>query len=273
MDLLKIIQVSRPIGWLISAILYLVGIKLSGSEFGIVQIIQMLLLTLPYCFFLFGINDIYDFESDKNNPRKGNFLQGARIQKQDMLFIKKMSLVFGSGLIFVSLFAGFWNFICTVLLLLASYFYSAPPVRFKELPIIDTLSNSAIIYLVLMLGFTQNALPWELIHKVYVVLLLVSGFNAYHTIVDFESDRKTSHRTFAVIFGKRATAGFCFLCAFVAMMIGDFESIEFNLIMFAAPVITLATIFVPKAAKILMYVGGFSCIFLAAEWLARTTLF
>jgi 4-hydroxybenzoate polyprenyltransferase len=35
-----------------------------------VSIFQILMLSFPFCIFLYGLNDVHEYESDKLNPRK-----------------------------------------------------------------------------------------------------------------------------------------------------------------------------------------------------------
>ena len=140
----------------------------------------------------------------------------------------------------------------------------------KEIPFVETLSNSTIIYLVFMLGFTHNALPFKVPANVYYLLVLATGLNAYHTIVDFKSDLVAGHRTFATRFGKRATAGFAFFCCLVPLFFGRFESIEFRLLVWTSAAAVLMTLIYPRIAKFVMYIGGFWYIGLAISWLVRT---
>jgi len=266
----RLFQISRPLGWVMASVLFLVGIKLSGPGFDLLTVVQLVFLTFPFCFFLFGINDVFDYKSDKLNPRKGNFLHGAKITKDEIPIIKKLAWLFILPLVLVSAFVNLYNFVFAVLLVLFSYFYSAKPIRMKEIPLLDTISNSIIVYLVVMLGFTHHALPSQLTIKGYFLLILLTGFNAYHTIVDFDADRKAGHKTFASFFGKRATAGFAFLCALVALLFGNFESFEFNALVLFSAIATFATLIYPKIAKILMYICVFGGIALVSSWLVRT---
>ncbi|MBW3012513.1 UbiA family prenyltransferase [Candidatus Woesearchaeota archaeon] len=270
MNFLRIVKISRPLGWVIAVAVYFVGLVLSKSHMGLLQFLQILTLTLPFCFFLYGINDIYDYDSDKINPRKGNYIYGAKIKKNEIPVIKSLAWIFVLPFVIVASFINFYNLLYALILVLVAYFYSAPPLRFKEIPFVETISNSFILYLVVVLGYTNSAVPWQLPYQVYFFLLVATGFNAYHTIVDFDSDLKAGHKTFGTRFGKRATAGFSFLCCLIAFFYAHFESLEFRAIVFFATLLSLMTVIQPKIAKWVMPVGFSTIVVLVVSWIIRT---
>ena len=76
LSILLLIGVSRPAGWSTLPAFFLMGFISSGSTtITPLLILQILLLSFPVCIAGYGINDIYDYESDKINPRKG-FIEG-----------------------------------------------------------------------------------------------------------------------------------------------------------------------------------------------------
>jgi lycopene elongase/hydratase (dihydrobisanhydrobacterioruberin-forming) len=73
----KLIAISRPRFWMYLLGPYLIGYALAvsfhGTEYpyGLSYIFLFLLLfTLPANLFLYGINDMYDGDTDRENPKK-----------------------------------------------------------------------------------------------------------------------------------------------------------------------------------------------------------
>ena len=162
----------------------------------------MLFLSFPFAVFLFGINDINDYESDKINPRKKAYTITVGIKR----FIVVLSVLTCASLLLISVLTlNYENIILTALLLLVSYYYSSGPLRFKEIPILDSLSNGLIFLLVFSTGYSYGGSTVDIPLKIYLVALCVMGIHAFGTVLDYSVDKKVGHNTFAVFFGKRFT--------------------------------------------------------------------
>jgi len=255
MRFLRLVEISRPISWILCVILFLIGITLSNTNMGFISLLEMIMLTFPFTLFLFGINDIYDYESDKLNPRKKKFF-GTFVRKNELPRIKNSCFLCIVPLIFVSFFTkNIWNIIAMISLLFFSYAYSAPLLRLKEIPIVESISNAIIIYLIVMLGFTFNALPWQLTLKAYYLLIFIIAYHIFTTIMDYESDKKVGHRTFAVRFGKRTAAFTSVLIGLFVYIFGRFESIEINLLILFSTLFFAVTFIYTKFTKIGFYLS------------------
>lgn len=72
----KLFWVSRPISWQNTSYPFLVGylLTLSAAPTGwqlAILIVGTLYFIGPYNLLMYGVNDVYDYESDIKNPRKG----------------------------------------------------------------------------------------------------------------------------------------------------------------------------------------------------------
>jgi 4-hydroxybenzoate polyprenyltransferase len=232
---------------------------LSGAEMGALVWIELIMLTFPFCLFLFGINDYYDYESDMLNPRKRKKFLGTFAHKKELSFLKKSLVISVIPLIIISILTlNLWNMLAMFLLILFSYAYSAPPIRLKEIPILESVSNAIIIYLAVMLGFSFNALPWELTYKAYYVLLFVMAYHIFSTIMDFEADKKAGHKTFTVRFGKRKAALTALIVGFAAYFFGQIQTTLIRMLMLFAVLNFAFTFVYPKFARICFHVTAVS---------------
>lgn len=227
--LILLIKTSRPLGWIIAPLVFLIGFSFSNTELTFLPIIQILLLSFPYCIFLYGINDIYDYESDKLNPRK-KLVEGIKLNPQHHSFVKNISLSIVLLLILVSLLSlNFSNIFGVLILLFFSYFYSAPPLRFKEKPPLDSFSNTMLYFFVpFILGFSFNNSIFTIPLNVYLITICVMGIHSFSTIMDYSVDKKVSDKTFSVVFGKRLASIFAFFVFIPALIFGKFETIAVN---------------------------------------------
>lgn len=253
--ILTLLLISRPIFVFLQLLPFILGFLYSKAQFSFIFLFQLILITLPYSFFLYGINDIYDYETDLKNERKKD-IQGVKLKKQLHPYVKNISLAIVILLLISSLLTrNLFNISAMAVLIFISYFYSAPPLRLKTKPPLEELI-SAIGYVLIpfMLGFsfgsTFNNLPFQ----IYMIALVGAGVHALSTIVDFESDKKAKDNTLAVAFGKRTAAIFSVIGLAVAIIFGSFSSpiILANLYLILASSISLAIFPKAKLAHILI---------------------
>ena len=191
-------------------------------------ILQILLLSFPACIFYYGINDIYDYESDKINPRKG-FIEGVKLEPQYHPYIKNVAFFVGSLLFLTSfLTLNITNILGMVLLVFLGYFYSAPPLRFKEKPPLDSFVNGiGYFFIPFLIGFSFsssisfNAGKDVLLIGVCLITVFVMGFHSYSTIVDYSIDKKVGDKTFATVFSKRGASFFALLASILALFFAN----------------------------------------------------
>jgi len=219
-SLTLLIKISRPLGWVIAPLVFAIGLYYSNSEFSLISVIQMILLSFPLSIILYGINDIYDYDSDTLNPRK----KSLDLNEKEQALIKRVS-IFISILFLASSIAtiNLSNLLSMLLLILVSYFYSAPPIRLKELPPLDSISNGLLFFLVFSLGYSFGAEFWRIPLKIYFVAICVMGIHSFGAVMDYSADKAAGQRTIATFFGKRAASIFScvvFLSAYLFANIG-----------------------------------------------------
>jgi len=219
-----LIETSRPVLWMVLPLIFITGMLASGSRFTTLSSIQLFLLSFPFCVLLYGINDVYDYDSDKLNPRK-NILEGISLKPKYHSFVKRASFI----VIVILLGSSFLTFnptniMAMSLLLFFSYSYSAPPLRFKEKPPMDSISNGIIYFLSpLLLGFSFGKQIFDLSFVWYLITICAMGVHAYTTIMDYTFDKKAGHKTFSIIFGKRTAAFLPFVLFIVTFFFTNFS--------------------------------------------------
>lgn len=210
-----LIKISRPIGWITAPLVFSIGLFYSGAKLSPLPLLQILLLSFPYCILLYGINDIYDYKSDTLNPRKTSIKLDPRYH----FIVKRASLFVGLLLITSSfLTLNLSNIISIIWLIFFSYYYSAPPLRFKERPPLDSFSNGALFFIVFSIGWSFGRGVSDIPAKIYFVSGCVMGIHSFSTVMDYTIDKEVGDKTFAVIFGKRAASVFA-LVLFVSTLI------------------------------------------------------
>ncbi|OBZ75003.1 Lycopene elongase [Grifola frondosa] len=171
---------------------------------------------------VFGINDVYDYASDVRNPRKtADGLEGTVLSPEYHSHVIKAAWI-STFVIFLSslLTRRVQNICATTLLLFLSWQYSAPPLRLKEFPVMDSLSNGCIIFLAWFMGYSSmGGVIVRAPSKGYVLSLCTAGVHALGAVVDAEFDAAAGQRTIATALGRRPAAllaALAYLAAFIA---------------------------------------------------------
>ncbi len=250
-----LIRTSRPPVWILGPFLFFAYLPVSSERFAPLPLLQFLLLSFPYCVFLYGVNDAYDYESDRVNPRRKS--QPLRpLDPGDRKAVKQASSIAFLLLVLSSVITlNPTNMLAMFLLLFFSYFYSAPPIRFKELPPLDSVVNG-IIYLLgpALLGWSYSGNILELPNRTYCYALTVAGIHSFSTVMDYTPDKQAGYRTFAVVFGKRAAAFTALITYLVPILLVDLPTYGNAFLLFWGALALLVFIYPSEVlAKVLFY--------------------
>lgn len=153
---------------------------------------------VPANLFLYGINDLFDEETDTFNAKKQSkehLLQQKERQTLEvfLLAIVLLTAWLGFQMILLPL-----SLLCVFMILAASY--SAPPIRFKARPFFDCYSN--ILYAVP--GFLGYALFSNQLPSLPVIILAwawTAGMHTYSAVPDIAADMKAGIQTTATKLG------------------------------------------------------------------------
>lgn len=200
----RLIHISRPVLWINTIGTGIVGIWLTGDLFDLRALAIILWLTLPFNLLIYGVNDIYDQETDALNSRKGS-IEGARIEPREVRLIAWAVAV--SNLPFLVYFVVALPPLAVAAILLYAgvfVFYSAPPLRFKARPFLDSLSNAAYALPLLIVPVALGADPlWPAVAGLFAWSVAKHTFDA---VQDIDEDRAAGIDTTAVRLGSRGAA-------------------------------------------------------------------
>lgn len=202
--LARLVHVSRPVLWINTIGTGMVGIWLTGRLFDLQALPIVLWLTLPFNLLIYGVNDIYDQETDALNPRKGS-IEGARIAPDEARFIAWAVAAINVPFLVWFVVALPPLAVAAILLYAGVFvFYSAPPLRFKARPYLDSLSNAAYaLPLLIMPAALQEPPLWP---AVAGLLAWSVAKHAFDAVQDIDEDRDAGITTTAVRLGPRGTA-------------------------------------------------------------------
>ncbi|SEW11741.1 prenyltransferase [Natrinema salifodinae] len=206
-----LLTLSRPRFWLYLAGPVLVGVAYAAESVGDLvapaTVALFAYFLLPANVFLYGINDVYDRAIDAANPKKED--REARYRGQGDVPIA-VGLCAALPLVLAPLLPlAAWPWLIAFLVLGAAY--SAPPVRLKTTPPLDSVSNGLYI--------TPGAAAYAAVAGTQPPLLAIAGgwlwamgMHTFSAIPDIEPDRETGIRTTATVLGERRTYAYCGAC-------------------------------------------------------------
>ncbi len=200
----RLIEISRPVLWINTIGTTVVGMWLAGYLWDWRVLPILIWVTFPFNLLIYGINDIFDQETDNINARKGGY-EGAHIFPNEVRPIWMTTVL--TNVPFLIYFAITLPWQATAWMVAYSLFftfYSAPPLRFKARKYLDALSNTdyafPLAFVPLALGVEPN---WWLV----IGLMAWSvAKHAYDAIQDIPQDSDTGIVTTAVHLGVKKTA-------------------------------------------------------------------
>ncbi len=218
-----LLKVSRPVSWINTAAPFVAGYILSVGTFDWRLVVGALFFLIPYNLTMYGINDIFDYESDKDNPRK-NSIEGAVAAPSVHRTIWWAVAITTLPLLIVLLL---WGGLAAKLWLLFLMFmvvaYSMKGLRFKEVPILDSFTSSTHFYGPLVYGLLLGGSLTGYWPAVIAFVLWGMASHAFGAIQDVEYDRAGGISSIATIFGARTTAWICFILYVVVVAIVAWE--------------------------------------------------
>ena len=212
---------SRPVSWVNTAFPFFAAYLFVSEQIDLTLIIGTIFFFIPYNFLMYGINDVFDYESDLRNPRKGG-IEGAlldpKFHKTTILTSLGLALGFVIYLLWVgSDAADFW-LLLTVFAVLA---YSVPKLRFKERPFLDSFTSAVhfvgpMVYGLVLAG--SNLADPKAIAAIAAFMAWGMASHAFGAVQDVRADREAGIKSVATQIGARNTVRFAFALYIVAAL-------------------------------------------------------
>jgi len=196
------VGISRLRFWIYTGGTYVVGIALGMPSWDIFYqpdyYLYLLYFFIPANIFIYGVNDLWDGATDRLNPKKKDKEHLLLPEERRTLRILLILVgLFSFGLLFIQDWTERALFL---LFLFLSYSYSAPPLRFKEIPVLDFSSNMLYI-LPGIFGFylAAGALPSPLL--IGAGFCHIAAMHIFSAVPDIDCDREAGIRTTPVVVG------------------------------------------------------------------------
>ncbi len=204
----EIFPSSRPISWINTAYPFAAAYLVSGGAVGPMLIIGTFFFLFPYNLLMYGINDVFDYESDKNNPRKGG-IEGALLERSSHRLILWASILISIPFIVWMMLNG--SMLSNIILLALLFFvvaYSAPKLRFKERPFLDSITSSIHFVGPMVYGLSFYPLPDQAWYFVLAFFFWGMASHAFGSVQDIKADREGGLGSIGTSLGAKNTVRF-----------------------------------------------------------------
>ena len=232
-----IFKISRFRFWIYTGGTFVVGYALAANALGDFLRLDYYIYLIYFFFFanvfIYGVNDYWDEETDKDNPKKDE-IEHRIIDNEKRKLLKAIYLITGISLVLM-IFQTNLERILFSLFLILSYFYSSPPLRFKERPFLDFSSN----YLYVIPGIFAYSMITNSLPSLIIMLgayFHISAMHIFSAIPDIKYDRKAGINTTPVFIGEKLalilTLLFWLILSVIVILLADFRLLSFLVILY-----------------------------------------
>ncbi|UPO75906.1 prenyltransferase [Arthrobacter sp. Helios] len=221
---------SRPLSWVNTAYPFAAAYLLTAGQIDLTWIIGTLYFLVPYNLAMYGINDVFDYESDLRNPRKGG-VEGALLDRS----FHRVTLLAAIGsnvpfLVVLVLLGSPLSWLVLAVSVFAVVAYSAPGLRFKERPFLDSVTSSThfvspALYALVLAGADFTSGLWAVLGAFFLWGMASQAFGA---VQDVLPDREGGISSIATVLGARAVVWFAaaaYLAAGLLMLLASWPAL------------------------------------------------
>lgn len=198
---------SRPLSWVNTAFPFAAAYLVASGRIDATLVVGAVFFLIPYNLAMYGINDVFDYESDVRNPRKGG-VEGALLQphwhRATLIASGALALPF---VVYLVAAGGPASWIVLAISLFAVVAYSVKGLRFKERPFLDSITSSTHFVSPAVYGLALvGAIPTPGVVAVLVAYFLWgAASHAFGAVQDIGADREAGIGSVATVIGARST--------------------------------------------------------------------
>ncbi len=203
----RLLLASRPVSWINTAFPFAAAMLLTTGRVDAPLVVGTLFFLVPYNLLMYGINDVFDYASDARNPRKGG-VEGALLPPA--LHGATLRWAVGLALPFVAVLValgGPASWAVLAVSLFAVVAYSAPRLRCKEVPVLDSVTSSIHFVSPAAYGLVLAGAEWtpSLVALLAAFTCWGMASHAFGAVQDVVPDREAGIASIATALGARST--------------------------------------------------------------------
>jgi 4-hydroxybenzoate polyprenyltransferase len=203
----RLLAASRPLSWVNTAYPFAAAFLLAGGRPGAALVVGAVFFLVPYNLAMYGINDVFDYASDAANPRKGG-VEGALLDPglHRRVLVAAVATCVPFVVALVAL-GGPWSWAVLAVTLFAVAAYSVPGLRFKERPVLDSLTSSTHFTGPAVYGLVLAGGAWTRPAVLALVAFFAWGVaaQAFGAVQDVVPDRQAGIASVATALGAAPT--------------------------------------------------------------------
>ncbi|WP_430646668.1 prenyltransferase [Agromyces sp. GXS1127] len=206
----QVLLSSRPVSWINTAFPFAAGYVLTTGRVDPLLVVGTLFFLVPYNLLMYGVNDVFDYESDLRNPRKGG-AEGALLDPSLHRTVVAAGLVTAAPLVAAMLWLGGtdepWSWLVLAISLFAVFAYSVPGLRFKERPVLDSITSSTHFTSPAVYGLAVAGaeFTWPLVALLVAFFCWGMASHAFGAVQDVVPDREAGIASIATALGAATT--------------------------------------------------------------------
>ena len=230
----KLFWSSRPISWINTAFPFAAGYYLVLGEINLTLVLGFVFFLIPYNLLMYGVNDVFDYESDLRNPRKGG-IEGALLEPKyhrPILLIATLVPVPFLWYLFVQ--GDAQSNLILGIVIFSVLAYSLKHMRFKEIPFLDSITSAThfvgpLVYGISLAGGSLGNQTLILITLAFFLWGMAS--HAFGAVQDIRADPEANISSIATVLAARGTVRVAMvgyvLAGLLTLFIGDRYSFAF----------------------------------------------
>ena len=224
MNFSRILSISRPRFWLYEFGTYILGLLVGYIFVSDVVLSWEIILfgfyfLIPANILIYGINDIFDYETDIKNPKKVEYEDVLMPEQHESVYcwIVLTTLPF----LILAFFTNTAALLAFILFIFFATFYSAKPIRAKARPIFDSFFSASHYVVTGVFGYVLTTGSWSTVNwwLVLAPILWAMAMHAYSAVPDIKADADSELDTIATKFGKKWTLLLCAAAYFAAFCV------------------------------------------------------
>ena len=138
-----LVLASRPLSWINTALPFLAASFAALQGLDVAVLLGFAYFLVPYNLLMYGVNDIFDYESDLRNPRKRSAEGGLVPPDRRRITWLAIAVTNVPCLVALAVVAPPAGTAAVLLAVAAAIAYSAPPLRTKERAFLDSATSAS----------------------------------------------------------------------------------------------------------------------------------
>jgi len=210
----QVVGSSRPLSWINTAYPFAVAYLLAGGRVDALLVVGTAYFLVPYNLLMYGLNDVWDHASDLANPRKGGIegvVLDTRWHRTTVVAAVASNVPFLVAVVALTLASdrtsGPAALVALTVSVAAVVAYSAPRLRFKERPGLDSVTSATHFVGPAVVGvcLAGGTWTWPVVATVLAFVAWGCASHAFGAVQDVRADRSAGIASVATVLGARTT--------------------------------------------------------------------